>query len=183
MMFLLLVACAEGNKEAHKTEQEVFHADNDIAMTVRSLADAVRVGESFDSTVYSFEGVLTDGVGAPLYTDISGSPGQWKIEVLSPEYVRIRNLYLGDLLPGSLEEYIVNEMGLTEKDRIPTDMFDYDAESEVSIYRLNGGEMRFETRSAVAPNGLEGPLVNIAIFNHNLKTNKEVRSKRGSAIS
>ena len=29
---------------------EDFHADNDIAMTVRSIADAIRVGEPLDST-------------------------------------------------------------------------------------------------------------------------------------
>lgn len=180
---LLLTSCGRGGEETEKTETDVFHADNDIAMTLKSIVDAVRVGEPFDSTVYNFEGILTDGVGAPLYTDISGSPGQWKVEVISKSLIRIHNLYLGDLLPGNLEDYLVSEIGLTDNDKVQTDIFDYDSESDISIYTLAGGEMRFETRSAVAPNGLEGPLVNIAIFNHNLKTNNDVRSKRGSAIN
>lgn len=61
---------------------EDFHADNDIAMTVRSLADAIKVGEPLDSTEYDFEGVLTDGQGTPLYTDVQGAPGVWVVDVL-----------------------------------------------------------------------------------------------------
>lgn len=53
----------------------MFHADNDIAMTVRSLVDAVRVGETLLPADYDFVGVLTDGQGTPLYTDVDGAPG------------------------------------------------------------------------------------------------------------
>lgn len=85
---LLLPGC--GGSSAGKEDSAVvcepvedFHADNDIAMTVRSLADAIRVGEPLDTADYNFEGILTDGTGRPLYTNIQGLPGGWDIDVLS----------------------------------------------------------------------------------------------------
>lgn len=143
--------------------QEVYHADNDIAMTLRSLADALRVGEPLDSTDYNYEGVLTDGQGAPLYTDVTGSPGAWEVEITGDRRARIRNLYLGDLLPDDLRSYVMESLNLHDTDILT----DYDLDEEhawkMTVYDLGGGTLRFETRSGEAANGLEGPLVNIVI--------------------
>ena len=142
---------------------EEFHADNDIAMTVRSIADAIRVGEPLDSTEYDFEGVLTDGQGTPLYTDVQGGPGIWVVDVLDSKNVTLRNLYLGDLLPNDLESYLLQSLGLTEKHRIFFTVHEAvdDEETNIVVYDFDGGYMRFETRSGIAPNGLEGPLLTI----------------------
>lgn len=153
----------EGSRGDASAAEEVYHADNDIAMTLRSLADALRVGEPLDSTEYNFEGVLTDGQGAPLYTDMTGSPGAWEVEVTGERRARIRNLYLGDLLPDDLRSYVLESLDLHETD-ILTD-YDLDEENnwKMTVYDLGGGTLRFETRSGEAANGLEGPLVNIVI--------------------
>lgn len=142
---------------------EDFHADNDIAMTVRSLADAIRVGEPLDSTEYDFEGVLTDGQGTPLYTDVQGAPGIWVVDVLDRKNVTLRNLYLGDLLPDDLEAYLLQALNLTEDRRLLFTAHEAVDEEETSIvvYDFDGGYLRFETRAGIAPNGLEGPLLTI----------------------
>ncbi len=80
--FLRTVIKSDVSNTEDSEATEYFHADNDIAMTVRSLADAIKVGEPLDSTEYDFNGVLTDGQGAPLYTDVQGSPGTWIVDVL-----------------------------------------------------------------------------------------------------
>lgn len=153
----------EGATRESAPVQEVYHADNDIAMTLRSLADALRVGEPLDSADYNFEGVLTDGQGAPLYTDVTGSPGAWEVEITGDRRARIRNLYLGDLLPDDLRSYVMESLNLHDTD-ILTD-YDLDEENawKMTVYDLGGGTLRFETRSGEAANGLEGPLVNIVI--------------------
>lgn len=146
-------------------DTEEFHADNDIAMTIRSLADAIKVGEPLDSTLYNFEGVLTDGQGTPLYTDVEGAPGIWQINVLDNKNVRIRNLYLGDLLPGDLQSYLVQSLRLNDSqpfmlvDKAATD----EDENEIIIYDFGGGYLCFEVKSVMAPNGLEGPLLSIVM--------------------
>lgn len=134
-------------------------------MAVKSLADALRVGEPLDSVNYDFEGVLTDGQGAPLYTDVQGSPGVWEINVLSPAKVVIRNVYLGDLLPTDLESYLLNSLEITYADSVPhydEDVIN-DCETDVRIYKFGGGYMSFEVRAGISPNGLEGPLLNIVL--------------------
>lgn len=140
-----------------------FHADNDIAMTVRSLADAIKVGEPLDSTEYDFEGVLTDGQGAPLYTDVQGSPGLWKVDVLDHRNVTIYNIYLGDLLPLDLQSYILQSLRVDEGSRIDFTAHEAvsDEETEISVYDCGGVYLRFEVRAGIAPNGIEGPLLNI----------------------
>lgn len=162
------------NPERNNNEKEVvtrptipvpedFHADNDIAMTVRSIADAIRVGEPLDSTDYDFEGILTDGQGTPLYTDVQGAPGIWVVDVLDTKNVTLRNLYLGDLLPNDLESYLLQSLGLTENHRILFTAHEAvdDEETNIVVYDFDGGYMRFEIRSGIAPNGLEGPLLTI----------------------
>lgn len=168
-----LVACnsqSASNENEHDTivvssevESEAFHADNDIAMTVRSIADAIRVGEPLDSTEYDFEGVLTDGQGAPLYTDVQGAPGIWVVDVLDKKNVTIRNLFLGDLLPNDLEAYLLQSLNLTENHRTQFNLHEAvdDNETDIVVYDFDGGYLRFEIRAGMAPNGLEGPLLTI----------------------
>lgn len=163
---MVLAACSNSQtKDDHKDttnlNTEEFHADNDIAMTVRSIVDAIRVGEPLDTAEYNFEGVLTDGEGHPIYTDIQGAPGEWTIDVLTPSTVVLRNVYLGDLLPDYLENYLIQSLGLTEEARIETTEYDDDDQTSLVVYDFNGGYLRFEVRAAMAQNGLEGPLLSI----------------------
>lgn len=165
-VMLLMAGCGEKSKVSSQDnepgqEKPEFHADYDIAMILRSAADALRVEEPLDSTEYDFEGVLTDGRGRPLYTDIQGAPGEWQIDVTTPTSIVIRNIYVGDLLPKDLEAYITGILQLTRTDTIRTKEFDNDIDTDLTVYNFDGGYLRFETRAAFAPNGLEGPLMSI----------------------
>ena len=166
--FLSLFSCSnKGDTENHPQTMlpEFYHADNDIAMTVRSLVDAIKVGEPIDSVDYDFVGVLTDGQGAPLYTDILGAPGKWVVDVLDTGHVSIKNLEIGDLLPGHLKTYILQTLGM--KNSLPIDVVliedAEDDETDISVYDIEGGYLRFETRAGEAANGIEGPYVTIIL--------------------
>lgn len=168
LLLILAVSCArEGEKEKNNTADtlteytEEYHADNDIAMTLQSIVDALRMEEPLDTADYSFEGVLTDGEGHPLYTDIQGSPGMWEVDVISPSSAVIRNIFLGDLLPDDLENYLAGSLELSPDKVIETAEFDDDDETQLVVYDADGCFLRFETRAGVAPNGLEGPLMSI----------------------
>lgn len=100
----------DGDTVTPQEDLQRYHADNDIAMTVASVADAIRVGEPLDSADYDFEGILTDGEGRPLYTTEIGAPGEWDVDVLSPTTVEITNKAPGDLLPEELEEYLAQAL-------------------------------------------------------------------------
>ncbi|MBD5271956.1 MAG: hypothetical protein HDS42_01580 [Bacteroides sp.] len=143
------------------SQDDNYHADNDIAMTIRSIADAINQGEQLDSIDYNFEGVLTDGTGHPLYTDVQGAPGAWSIKVKSPVAVAIKNLYLGDLLPEALETYVTQSLGLDNSNIVDTSKFRKDDLDKLVIYHFNGGYLIFETRTALTPTGKEGPLITI----------------------
>lgn len=146
-----------------KTDTAYFHADNDIVMTIKSLADALRVGEPLDSTQYDFEGVLTDGQGTPLYTDIQGAPGTWQVDILDVNNAIIRNIYLGDLLPDDLQAYILQSLEIPtpiEMDYLGVEAID-DDETDISVFDCHGVYLRFEVRAGVAPNGIEGPQISI----------------------
>lgn len=159
-------ASAEADSAAHcPVVNEHYHADNDIAMTVRSIADAINVGEPLDSTEYDFKGVLTDGQGSPLYTDVQGAPGLWVVDILDKQNATIKNVYLGDLLPADLQAYILQTLQLSEGHHVDFCLDDVaiDDETEIDIYRFKGGYLRFETRAGIAPNGLEGPLLTIVM--------------------
>ena len=125
------------------------------------ITDALRVGEPLDTLDYNFEGILTDGEGHPLYTDIQGTPGSWDVDVISPTTAVIRNVYLGDLLPDDLESYLASSLNLSPENIIETEEFDDDEETQLVVYDIDGVYLRIETRAAVAPNGLEGPLMSI----------------------
>ncbi len=132
-------------------------------MTVRSIADAISVGEPLDTADYNYEGVLTDGSGRPLYTDMLGSPGTWDIEVLTPQTVVIRNNSVGDLLPDDLMHYLALSLDLSDSNILSaeTSVLDDDDEAERVVYDFGGGYLRFDIRASTATNGLEGPLVTI----------------------
>lgn len=147
--------------DSENVSLEEYHADNDIAMIVQSMADALKMGEPLDTLDYNFEGVLTDGEGRPLYTDIKGSPGIWNIDVLSPSYAVIRNIFLGDLLPEDLESYLAGTLNLSPDNLIKSELSSEEEDTQLVIYDLDGCYLRIETRAAVAPNGLEGPFMNI----------------------
>lgn len=140
------------------------HADNDIAMTVRSIMDAMNVDQDLDSTEYNYQGILTDGSGRPLYTDIQGSPGQWSVEVLSPTKARLKNLYLGDLVPEELTQYLLSSLEIPDslmvKEGSPVNM----PNAEVAIYDFGPGHIVFETLTAKTESGHSGPLVNILLI-------------------
>lgn len=146
-----------------QTDSDVFHADNDIAMTLRSIADALNVGEPLDSTLYDFEGVLTDGQGTPLYTDIQGAPGLWDVDVLDSKNVIIKNIYLGDLLPLDLQGYILESLGLDETDHLEFTAHEAvdDEDTEIDVFSCGNAFLRFEVRAGIAPNGIEGPQLSI----------------------
>jgi len=167
-MALAVSSCGKPEKKNQngitaQSGPEYFHADNDIAMTVRSIADALKVGEPLDSAEYDFEGVLTDGQGAPLYTDVQGSPGIWVVDVLDKRNVIIRNLYLGDLLPLDLQSYILQSLRISENNRL--DFIAHEAvdddETDIAVYDCGGIFLRFEVRAGIAPNGIEGPQLSI----------------------
>lgn len=166
VLMTVITSCHPAHKDVdtdtlNSEGAEDYHADLDIAMTIRSIADALTLGENLDSLDYDYEGILTDGIGHPLYTDIQGSPGVWEVDVLDSSSAVVRNVYLGDLLPDSLRSYLVQSLSLEEiappliAGRHP------DSETDLHIYPFDGGYIRFESRPATAPNGLEGPLVSI----------------------
>lgn len=174
LSFTLLWSCSKGSKESSGSDSAVdsigayvqddsYHADNDIAMTMRSIADALSQGEELDSLDYNYEGILTDGAGHPLYTDVQGTPGIWKINVIDPHKITLSNLYLGDLLPVALESYITQSLGLTEADLVDAPgIIPYDADS-IHVYAFKGGYIIFKTHTAITPKGYEGPLMNITV--------------------
>lgn len=147
------------------TESENYHADNDIAMTVRSLMDALKVGEKLDSANYDYRGVLTDGVGRPLYTTVQGVPGQWEVDVTSSTSAVIRNTHVGDLLPLDLEHYLVNTLESADSGMVPVHA---EEDEEIGgdtvrrvIYDFGGGFLRIETRKVASAEGVEGAVMNI----------------------
>lgn len=165
---VLTVACSCGGNSANTENDsgaevvEVFHADNDIAMTLRSLVDAVRVGERLDSSVYDFDGILTDGQGTPLYTDVDGRPGQWSVSVIGSEEACVRNLYVGDLMAEDLRNYIIASLGLNGADLL-TAYRNPDSEEElICVYGIGDVRVLFSTVPAEA-NGFQGWLMSVTV--------------------
>lgn len=162
--------CGKTVKEETESSEETplpeeYHADDDIAMAVASITDALKVGERLDSAEYDYEGVLTDGQGSPLYTDVQGAPGLWEISVVSPNTAMIRNVFLGDLLPWDLESYLLDFLGKDPSEKLDFNVHEAvdDDETDISLYCSDGVFIRFEVRAGIAPNGIEGPLMSIVM--------------------
>lgn len=144
-------------------ETEAFTAENDIAMTVRSVADAINVGERIDSVEYTFKGVLTDGSGMPLFTDTEGFPGEWEVEVLSPSVVRIRNVNTGDLMPGDLVEYLSAALQLDDDDSLQLVSERSSGDLEVQVFSFGHGTITIESRAGEDEDGDAGKLMQITM--------------------
>lgn len=169
--------CSKGSDNNHKADSDTiaFASDEtpvdkyDIAMAVSSITDAISVGEPLDTAEYNFEGILTDGRGTPLYTDIQGAPGRWQIDVVDNHSVRIRNVYIGDLVPDSLTKYIVNSLALSDRNLVKDRCTETDdsgcigSDYPTSCYNFGGGFIEFSTKSVQAPGGDIGPLFCITI--------------------
>lgn len=169
VMLIVLVAC--GNRptvvgyDATSPETDQFHADNDIAMTVCSLVDALRVGEPLDSVDYGFEGILTDGQGTPLYTDIEGNPGEWIVKVVSPEEARISNVHIGDLMTEDLRYYILGAMNLNRADLVTAYLNPADEQEFIWLYDIGDVQVAFsETVYENREDDVEGIFMSISVF-------------------
>lgn len=168
VMLIVLVSC--GNRTAavgfdgSKPEESQFHADYDIAMTVCSLVDAVRVGERLDSADYGFEGILTDGQGTPLYTDIEGNPGEWIVKVISDDEARISNLHLGDLMTSDLRQYIVSALGLNGADLVTAYINPADEREFIWLYDIGDVQVAFSETLVKTPADLEGIMMSVSVF-------------------
>lgn len=169
---LLATACTSNNQKSDDSvkdsvnttaTQPAFHADNDIAMIILSMVDAIKVGEKLDSMRYNNkEQVLTDGQGTPLYMDIQDAPGAWNIKIISPQHAIISNLYLGDLTPEFLQQYITSTLKL-DSTMIVKDRLETDDESRLVVYDFSGGYIGFDSKQTKAKNGKDGPLMHIII--------------------
>lgn len=151
-------------------DNESFEVDNDIAMTVRSVADAINVGESIDSIDYSFKGVLTDGSGMPLFTDMDGLPGEWEVEVVSPTVVQIRNVNTGDLVSENLVGYISAAMQLDDDDTLQLVSERETANRKVAVFTFGKGTITIETEPCESETGEPGDRMLITMrADHNVQ--------------
>lgn len=167
VMLIVLVSC--GNKagginyESAVPEENQFHADNDIAMTVASIVDAVRVGEMLDTADYDFNGILTDGQGTPLYTDVGGNPGEWQVRVVGPEAARISNLHLGDLMVDDLRKYILGALNLNDADLVTAYVNPSDDQEFIWLYDIGDVSVSFSETAVNSPSGLEGIIMSVSV--------------------
>ena len=168
VMLIVLISCGNrgqgiGN-EPSRPEDNAFHADNDIAMVVSSLVDAVRVGERLDSADYDFKGILTDGQGTPLYTDLEGNPGEWKVRVITDSEARISNLRLGDLMTEDLRNYIIGILNLNEADLVTAYVNPADETEFIWLYDIGDVQVAFSETEVHTPSQLEGIIMSISVF-------------------
>ena len=168
VMLIVLVSCANRTAavgaELSNPEESQFHADNDIAMTVCSLVDAVRVGEKLDSADYGFKGILTDGQGTPLYTDIEGNPGEWTVKVITDEEARISNLHLGDLMTEDLRAYILEALNLNGADLVTAYINPADEKEFIWLYDIGDVQVAFSETLVKTPSELEGIMMSVSVF-------------------
>lgn len=167
LMLVLMVSCVGKSQtqpaDSSEDEGNQFHADYDIAMTVCSLVDAVRVGERLDSVDYDFEGVLTDGQGTPLYTDVEGNPGLWRVRVIGDDKASISNLHIGDLLTADLREYIVGALGLNDADLATAFVNPHNESELVWLYDLGDSKVAFSEMETKSKSGLEGIIMTVTV--------------------
>ena len=144
-------------------EPEPFIANNDIGMTVKSVANTINIGERLDSTDFNFEGVLTDGIGMPLFTDLQGMPGQWEIEVVDSTELRIRNTNAGNLRPHELLEYLSTTLGDGGTEMQPVEEMDR-GDTHIQIYRYGRTELSVQTRpQQIGETGEVAPIMEITL--------------------
>ncbi|MDE5793783.1 MAG: hypothetical protein K2I08_03590 [Muribaculaceae bacterium] len=167
VMLIVLVSCGNKNPgisfESTTQDETQFHADNDIAMTVCSLVDALRVGESLVGDDYDFDGILTDGQGTPLYTDIEGNPGEWKVKVIDQDEARISNLHLGDLMTSDLRNYILGSLNLNSADLVTAYVNPNNEDEFIWLYDIGDVNVAFSEIPTKSPSGLEGILMSISV--------------------
>ncbi|MCM1291614.1 MAG: hypothetical protein NC201_05310 [Prevotella sp.] len=168
---IILTGCSEKKAEQKPDTdtvkpvavEDIFHANNDIAMIVRSIADALKQGEELDSVIYNFEGVLTDGSGAALYTNAAGDPGTWRVKVEADKAV-IENLDLGSFSPDNVRHYICDEIELNEDDIVKKGVVKGPGGVEMTNYDFDGVGIHFESSKALTAAGKEGPVLSIIIL-------------------
>lgn len=163
-----VTSCGAGDKGKEEkgddaTVSDEFHADNDIAMIVRSVADAISYREPLDPLNYNIDGVLTDGQGRPIYTNLHGVPGKWDIDAVTDSSLTIRNVELGDLVPDDLEQYIVSSFaeGTTQ---LVDSLTESVAEGHAThVYDCMGGRLRFEVHQVKTPSDATAAMMIISI--------------------
>jgi hypothetical protein len=84
----------------------------------------------------------------PLFTDIEGLPGEWKIDVVNPRMVRIRNMNVGDLLPANLVEYLAQALQISDGESLEMVSSYSDGDREVSVFDFGRGTLTIESASA-----------------------------------
>lgn len=168
LIVVILTGCTGTNTASSDSltaaEENAPHADNDIAMTIRSIMDAMNVEQPLDSAEYNYQGILTDGSGRPLYTDIQGAPGQWSVEVISPGKARLKNVYLGDLVPEELTQYLLTSLDIPDSLLMREEAPIPHPDTDVAVYDFGSGHMIFEVLEGKTESGHRGPLVNIILM-------------------
>ena len=156
----LMISCSSGSNSSESDTTSAFHADDDIAMVVQSLADAVNVGESLKVDDYNFTGVLTDGTGRPLYSDLDGMPGEWTVEVQDSTTAVLRNTRIGDLEAEDLQNYIAASLQL-DSAAVYIGR-DFKGRTQ-SIYTIPGGYLTMTVRRDTTPGGIVGDRMSIIV--------------------
>lgn len=148
--------------DTQTAQTETFHADNDVAMVIRSVADAIRVGENLYADNYNYTGVLTDGTGRPLYSDLNGLPGIWRVEVADSTHVTVSNTSVGDLAASDLATYVSDALGPGTNP--PERRLDVSGHT-VDLYHYDWGDMAYEVRNDTTTGGIVGNMVTITLIN------------------
>lgn len=164
ILLMVLGACSQpkqGSNKHSETEDDNY-VPNDIAMTIRSLIDAINIGEKLDSASYDFSGVLTDGTGRPLYTSLHGTPGEWVVSVMGEGNAVIRNTDLGDVLPTDLISYISQTNNLDMERQLEACVLEGE-DTAIESYDFGKGMIKFETRYETASNGMECAWFSVSI--------------------
>lgn len=165
---------AEQVQPVETVAEEQYKADFDIGMTISSVADAINVGEPLDSVEYNFDGVLTDAMGTPLFTDFSGFPGQWEVTVVNSRELRIRNKGTGDLFPDMLVDYLTASLAERNEGEIEkVDEYD-EGDVRISEYTYGHTALRIETRPELLPTGEVGPRLEITLRSDTLTQQRPV---------
>ena len=147
--------------DTQTAQTETFHADTDVAMVIRSVADAIRVGENLYADNYNYTGVLTDGTGRPLYSDLNGLPGIWRVEVADSTHVTVSNTSVGDLAASDLATYVSDALGSGTNP--PERRLDVSGHT-VDLYHYDWGDMAYEVRNDTT-GGIVGNMVTITLIN------------------